>query len=704
MKRILTLVLCWLIAFSAMAETTFKAKTAASVAGGYVTSLNKVDGSFEDGSTQWSASVGTIVRTANTEMQGNYVGVWSGTGTGTLDLLWTATASNNYELSEQIKLDVPSDYTLCGVVNGIETGCKVLSGYVANKIYKASVFADSILGTSFYLRLKHTGAGAFSATVDDGKIEPYTLNTANLVKIESVRYGGYSTGTNPIVYKTRDASLSNNSELIAVSTIGAAGTASRYTVLRSGTFNTYASSSIGSGTTQLYISHYNSSGVLLELSDQASASVAADKSVSMSGWANIGDYFYVTTSTAPGDSFTNTTFGLTITSVSDNVIVTSQDGMANTATLSYTQVNALAGNQGLGTFTAGYVSYVKVGDSLHYSGSLTLGTTTSSEARIPLPNGYTVSQKSVPALRIAGKLSKNDSASSYFGSSVLIEGGNNFFQIGYQGSTINELTKSIGTNYASGSVVSFDATIPIAGWSSGPTVYALPASKDNNFSAFINSDGTVATKNLDWIASSVKNSTGNYTITFRSGLFTVAPVVSAMVNDNSQLYNAVVTKNSSSITVYTGTSGGLADRQFELLVQKQKPDYTPQGVVPMSGFVPDWSYDISGQLIGMLSVDYARATVQKLASGGYRVSGNIRATYSSASRSSGSITISGIASPSSSVPVVCNNNGTTQNIMGYTTASSGTLNCDHSTATTTGYGYTFSYDTIVKPTWATNTP
>jgi len=69
MKKLLTLVLCWLIAFSAMAETTLKASTALSAAGGYITSQNKVDGSFEDGTTGWVASADTITAAASTEFQ-----------------------------------------------------------------------------------------------------------------------------------------------------------------------------------------------------------------------------------------------------------------------------------------------------------------------------------------------------------------------------------------------------------------------------------------------------------------------------------------------------------------------------------------------------------------------------------------------------------------------------------------------------------
>ena len=149
MKKLLTLVLCWLLAFSAMAETTFKAKTAASVAGGYVTSLNKVDGSFEDGIAGWVASTDTIVQTASTEFQGNYKGTWTATGTGTLDLQWTATASNTYEATAQVNVNGEDDMYVCAYVGTTETGCKLIPAL--NKIQKVSVVADSVLGSAMWV-------------------------------------------------------------------------------------------------------------------------------------------------------------------------------------------------------------------------------------------------------------------------------------------------------------------------------------------------------------------------------------------------------------------------------------------------------------------------------------------------------------------------------------------------------------------------
>lgn len=176
MKKYISLILCLILTLDAFAVTTLKAKSSLSVAGGYVTSQSKVDGSFEDGATGWSASTGSITQTASTEFQGNYKGVWTGTGTGTLDLQWVATASNTFSASLDFKTThTGGDFQICAYVGTTETGCAAINGsdYTSGKIKNASVIADSVLGSSFYLRLKHTGSDSFSIDLDSGKIEPW---------------------------------------------------------------------------------------------------------------------------------------------------------------------------------------------------------------------------------------------------------------------------------------------------------------------------------------------------------------------------------------------------------------------------------------------------------------------------------------------------------------------------------------------------
>lgn len=177
------------------------------VASEYVTSMSKIDGSFESGNTGWVASVGTITPTASTEFQGNYKGVWSATGAGTLDLQWTATASNTYEASAIVSVDAAdSDHYVCAVVNGVETGCTLFDGpdYTPNKQIKVSVVADSVKAASFYLRIKHTGTDAFNLSIDDGKIQPWTAQTVQTVE-QGTTY--HSAAASTLVQNTAGAQL-----------------------------------------------------------------------------------------------------------------------------------------------------------------------------------------------------------------------------------------------------------------------------------------------------------------------------------------------------------------------------------------------------------------------------------------------------------------------------------------------------------------
>ncbi|MFW9603469.1 MAG: hypothetical protein ACMV0F_00765, partial [Trichlorobacter sp.] len=329
MKKILTLVLCWLLAFSAIAETTFKAKTAASVAGGYVTSLNKVDGSFEDGTTGWVASVGTITATASTEFQGNFKGVWAGTGTGTLDLQWTATASNTYEASAQVNVKGEDGVYICAYIGTTETGCKLIPAL--SKIQKVSVVADSKMSSAFYLRLKHTGSDAFSVDVDDGKIEPFTFPTAALNETQTfelpivssgITYNGYllaapsavkTTGSGLFIRDTsvtqiRLKALKNIIMSGSLSLSGAVGSSSA--IMKNGVYSQFGTtiSSLGTSATPFslalsagdYVEFYQSNPTTLYASYSITATALQDNVIQT--WQPsefLGEIKLLPTTTAP---------------------------------------------------------------------------------------------------------------------------------------------------------------------------------------------------------------------------------------------------------------------------------------------------------------------------------------------------------------------------------------------------------------------
>ena len=579
MKNFLTLFLAWLIAFSAMAETTLKAKTALSAAGGYVTSQNKVDGSFEDGISSWSASVGTIVKTASTEIQGNNLGVWSGTGTGTLDLQWTATASNTFDANAFVNVGGEDDVYVCAYVGTTETGCKLIPAL--DKIQKVSVVADSVISSAFYLRLKHTGSDAFSVKVDDGKIEPQAFQNVQVVEQESVSYTGYSSGTNPVVFKTKDTARSNEGRIIAYT---GTGTVSRYTVLKPCNVVVTTGGNIASNN-YFIIEHRDSSGAIVKQPWQSSPD--GRLSIPLSSKANTGDYFVVYSSSATIIDTTTTFFSITATAITDNVIQSYQDG-TEWKSLTYQEVNALAGNQGLGTFTAGGVEWKKDGGDLLYKGKLTVGATVGAEARLPLPSSLvTANTLSIPSLQIAGHASY--SLNGAFSFEVLIEPSVSYLTFGLQGSTTSALTKSNGSViFASGSTFSFTARIPIAGWSSSPTLLALPTSKENRFEAEFTASG-VATKPMsDVIGNAVVTDTSLYTIPLKAGVFTSAPNASVSINDPQLPTSAMRAAGVVSITptaVVVRTSKASVDGAntnlafpFTLRLSKVATDYTAPGV------------------------------------------------------------------------------------------------------------------------------
>jgi hypothetical protein len=571
MKKLLTLVLCWLIAFSAMAETTLKAKTALSAAGGYITSQNKVDGSFEDGIASWSASVGTIVKTASTEIQGNNLGVWSGTGAGTLDLQWTATASNTFDANAFVNVGGEDDVYVCAYVGTTETGCKLIPAL--DKIQKVSVIADSIISSAFYLRLKHTGSDAFSVKVDDGKIEPWNLQNVQTVDRENIKFLTYSSQSSSLNKYTTTATETTYGSIISYDNFGAY---TRINIVSNGQ-GTVTSSNDLSGAGTCAVARYSSSGVLIDQTLMNSSSVCT---ATWSGSFSIGDYFVSYSNPAPVAGV-STNFSAQVFKSRDNVIQSYQDG---TEWTSYTPTIL-----GFVTPTSIEFQWKRIGSDVLIRGRFSPSGTSGVEARISLPSGLTSASSTViPSLQIAGQAETTSSGSVYFGMSTLMEPSVTYFTLGYQSSTTGAFTKALGSGTTS-SPIAVTARIPIAGWSSSPTLLALPTSKRNEFSAQIAANGSITTLDGDWINSVTVSGTSIFTIDITKLGLTVSPNVETTVIHNTtlgsqSLRNAWVSSvTPTSIVVKTTglTSTAIASADvypFMIKITKQSPDYTPQGV------------------------------------------------------------------------------------------------------------------------------
>jgi hypothetical protein len=133
---------------------------------------------------------------------------------------------------------------------------------------------------------------------------------------EAISYTGYTSGTNPIVFKTLDTTRSNPSKLIS-------GTTSRFTVLQNSQCNISSSVALAGAGSYIRIYHYNSSNVEIKSSYPSQSSSTNNNATSMTTFANVGDYFLVATNGTPSDG-AFTYFSITasaIDSISPNFLV-----------------------------------------------------------------------------------------------------------------------------------------------------------------------------------------------------------------------------------------------------------------------------------------------------------------------------------------------------------------------------------------------
>jgi hypothetical protein len=122
--------------------------------------------------------------------------------------------------------------------------------------------------------------------------------------------------------------------------------------------------------------------------------------------------------------------------------------------------------------------------------------------------------------------------------------------------------------------------VPIVGWKNSPRLLALPNSKENVFSAIINADATIESVSSNWITSIVKGGTGVYTVTFKTGIFTVAPAITIGQETGVSIgapYYASLTATGVQI-VTRNSSFAATDLPFTLKAEKQGVDHTAPGV------------------------------------------------------------------------------------------------------------------------------
>lgn len=542
---------------------------------------------------------------------------------------------------------------------------------------------------------------------DDVQMSDQPFTTANLVINEAITYAGYTSksGSN-IKFKTKDTTLSNESILISVDNT----TYTKFTVLKNCNVSLTANITMTSSAGYLMIVHFDSSGTQKQASYNIPVGNCTALNSSLVTKANVGDYFYTITTLTPADDVNATNFNITASSISSNIIQSWQDGTEWKA-LTYTEVNALTGNQGLGTFTAGGVEWMRGKDGLlHYKGKLTNGTVAASPIRIPLPAGLTIADTTkVPSIQIAnGSIFFSDQQSNQ--NSIQITPSTGYFTVGYSNAgSANSLTPTNGnTLTTTGAQTTFSVVVPIQGWSSSPTILALPVSKENVFSAVINADGTIASKSSDWINSVTLSSTSQFTFDYTKLGLTVVPSIvvtpldagsanSKAFTDNGA-YGLVPSATSAKIVTTEGTTASA--KKFHIHLQKQSPDYTAPGVF-VGNVQPDYQYPLTITGTNWTTVR-AVGVPYKTGDGSYRMRFNIGGTFS-VGTASPSLTISGVTFPYTQA---ISGNAQSITIPNYANVNSGggTLTASINASSSTTWVFSGDVEIASKPSWATFLP
>lgn len=251
--------------------------------------------------------------------------------------------------------------------------------------------------------------------------------------------------------------------------------------------------------------------------------------------------------------------------------------------------------QGLGTVTSS-LKCKRQGSELLIEGNFVSGTTSASEARIPLPiwNGAQLSTSNSQIIPSIGKYGDTIRDSALLNivkrNIVIVEPSVNYLNLGqddYSSST-NPFSKLNGSSVLlNNQKMSINARIPIDGWQNSNIIIgqfngleSCTSTLDctDVFSAKVSAAGVVSDENAEWInGNASKTATGDYTITFNSSIFTVAPNCTALPGAQSATSGShastISLSNSSFRYLITQEAGTEFDSTINIVCQKQGVDY-----------------------------------------------------------------------------------------------------------------------------------
>lgn len=193
---------------------------------------------------------------------------------------------------------------------------------------------------------------------------------------------------------------------------------------------------------------------------------------------------------------------------------------------------------GFGTVTTHSCWHSRISQNLFLQCNFTVGTPTSVEARVSLPNSLVISPTVIPSLATVGRGARN--VSNAESQVILAEPSVSYVTFGVGASGVTALGKQLGNVATStGNIYSFTAVIPIQGWEPNGRAPTLIGSVTSNSvgaeaiervsfggasepSSCTGSPCTAYRKSVG-ITSVTRTGTGAYSVNFPSGLFSATP-------------------------------------------------------------------------------------------------------------------------------------------------------------------------------------